>query len=128
MRTAIIAAITALASLPASADIVRHSSIPKALWGTWAVSADACQQSNGSSIVLSEKAYGSSELQCAVDWVSEMPSGQGPVYSARLQCSPAKGPGEKTFSNMVLVAKDSNQISIGANLDNLKIHQRCFPS
>ena len=127
MRTIIVAAIAVLASLPAFADIVRHSSVPKALWGTWAVNAEACQQDKKSSITLSEKAYDNSDLQCAVDWVSEMPSGRGPVYSARLLCSPAKEPGKKTPSNVVLLAKDNDQLSIGADLDNLKIHQRCSP-
>lgn len=127
MRTTIVAAIAALASLPAFADIVRHSSVPEALWGTWAVNAEACQQENKSSITLSKKAYSNSDLQCAVDWVSEMPSGQGPIYSARLLCSPAKGSGEKTPSNLVLLSKDNNKLSIGADLDHLKVHQRCSP-
>src|SRR6476620_694383 len=128
VRTIIIASIAVLASLPVFADIVRHSGIPNALWGTWAVNAEACQQDSKSSITLSEKAYGNSDLQCIVDWVSEMPSGQGPVYSARLLCSPTKGSGEKTPSNVVLLSKANNQLSIGTDIYNLKIHQRCSPA
>src|SRR6516164_593809 len=104
---------------------VRLSAIPETYWGTWVPAAEICQDANKSAIVLSAKAYVTSAVNCAVDYVAETPSPKGPIYSARLQCSNMAKPAPKTATNLIIRPSDTNQISMGATFDGLKPYQRC---
>jgi hypothetical protein len=79
--------IVALLPQVANAHVVRHSSIPQALWGTWTTAGVTCADGDKTAIVLSAKAYVSPAASCTVDSVSETPGEQGATYSARLQCT-----------------------------------------
>ena len=70
---------------------VRLSAIPEAYWGTWVPAAEMCQDADKSAIVFSAKAYVTSAVRCAVEYVAETASPKGPIYSARLQCSNTAG-------------------------------------
>ena len=72
---------------------VRLSAIPETYWGTWVPTAEICQDANKSAIVLSAKAYVTSAVNCAVDFVAEAPSPKGPIYSARFLCDAVFGCG-----------------------------------
>ena len=129
MRTSgLLAVVAVFVSHAALADVKRHKSIPAPLWGSWAPSAEACNKTDKSVIALSAKSYVSSEVNCSVDWVSETPGARGSIYSAHLQCSGTAERAQKTFSNIVLLPKDANQLSIGADFSSLKIYQRCLAS
>jgi hypothetical protein len=86
-RTGIFTLCAVLAPQVAAAYGVRLSAIPEAYRGTWVPTAEICQDADKSGIVLSAKAYVTSAVSCAVDYVAETPSSKGPIYSARLQCS-----------------------------------------
>jgi hypothetical protein len=107
---------------------VRLSAIPETYWGTWVPAAEICQDANKSTIILSAKAYVTSAVNCAVDYVAETPSQKGPIYSARLQCSNIGGQAPKKATNLIIRPGDANQISMGAAFDSLKPYQRCSPS
>ena len=104
---------------------VRLSAIPETYWGTWVPTAEICQDANKSAIVLSAKAYVTSAVNCAVDFVAEAPSPKGPIYSARLQCSNMAGQEPKKAANLIIRPGDTNQISMGPAFDSLKPYQRC---
>jgi hypothetical protein len=107
---------------------VRLSAIPQTYWGTWVPAAEICQDANKSAIILAAKAYVTSAVNCAVDYVAETPSPKGPIYSARLQCSNMAGLATKKVTNLIIRPGDANQISMGAAFDSLKPYQRCSAS
>ena len=127
-RTGIFALCAALAPQVAGSYGVRLSAIPEAYWGTWVPAAEICQDANKSTIILSAKAYVTSAVNCAVDYVAATPSPKGPIYSARLQCSNIGGQAPKKATNLIIRPSDANQISMGAAFDSLKPYQRCSPS
>jgi hypothetical protein len=123
--TGVVAVAVLLAGQAAVADVVRHKAVPVPLRGTWASSADDCNKSDKSVITLSADRYAGSDAHCAVLWVSETAGARGTVYSARMRCSnKEKGSGE-VISNLVLMPKDTDQISAGSTFDSLKTYQRC---
>jgi hypothetical protein len=118
-----------LAYAAAVADIVRHASVPDALRGTWAPSAEDCDRrdkdKDKSVITLAAKSYDGADGSCAVAWVSETPSPQGPRYSARLQCKATTGQEGASATNVLILPKDQNQVSMGPGFDSLKVYRRC---
>jgi hypothetical protein len=64
-----LAVITFLIPQVATAQLVRHNSIPEAYWGTWAPADANCQDANKPSIALSEHAYESSTTSCVVKYL-----------------------------------------------------------
>jgi hypothetical protein len=127
-KTGILALCAVLAPQVAASYGVRLSAIPEAYWGTWVPAAEICQDANKSAIVLSAKAYVTSAVSCAVDYVAETPSPKGPIYSARLQCSNLAGEAPKKVVNLIIRSGDTNQISMGPGFDSLKSYQRCSAS
>ena len=123
--TAVLAIVATLASFTASADVKRHEFIPEALAGSWAPSAEGCDKTDGSVIVLSAKSYVRSGASCSVDWVAETAGARGPIYSAHLQCPGASEGARKTASNVILVPTGSDQLSVGAEFSSLKTYRRC---
>src|SRR5262249_49972882 len=110
----------------ATAHVVRHSSIPQAYWGQWSASGGACADADKTSLVLSAKAYSSSDTRCAVDFVSETPAQGGPTYSARLLCTNAAGGTQKKpVKNLIIRPGNDGQISVGPGFDSLTTYQRC---
>jgi hypothetical protein len=121
---AIVAFAAALLSGPSVADTVRHASLPERLWGKWAPSADLCQDDKAF-IVLSEKAYVSSEASCAIRWVTETAGARGPIYSVHVQCSKPKFNEPKTETNLMMMSNYDGQLSVGDDFKNLRIYERC---
>ncbi len=127
-RTGIFALCVVFVPQVAASYGVRLSAIPEAYWGTWVPAAEICQDANKSAIVLSAKAYVTSAVSCAVDYVAEAPSQKGPIYSARLQCSNLTGQSPKKGANLIIRPGETNQISMGPAFDSLKPYQRCSAS
>ena len=124
IRTGILALCAVLAPQVAVSYGVRLSAIPEAYWGTWVPAAEMCQDAERSAIVLSAKAYVTSPVRCAVEYVAETAT-KGPIYSARLQCSSTAGWTLKKGANIIIRPRDTNQISIGPAFDSLKPYRRC---
>ena len=80
----------------ATADVVRHATIPASLWGTWALNLDDCNNADNV-IVLSAKGRDSSEVKCTVDWVSQTPGARGSIFSAHLHCRRTANGSDKTI-------------------------------
>jgi hypothetical protein len=126
MRAAGLLTVVAVFLSPtASADVKRHISIPESLWGSWAPSAETCDQAGKSIIALAAKSYVSPEASCTVDWVAETPGARGPIYSAHLRCSGTAEPARKAVSNVILLPTDSERLSVGADFSSLKGYRRC---
>jgi hypothetical protein len=107
---------------------VRHTTIPESFWGRWAPGTEVCKNADKSVIVLSATTYVSSEANCTVDWVAETAGARGPIYSARIQCSNRAGKAQRTISDLIILPRDANQISVGSEFGSLKIYQRCSPN
>jgi hypothetical protein len=123
MRKAVVLAVVAtLVSHVASADIVRHGSIPESYTGTWIASAET----EKSVIVLSAKTYVGPEANCSVDWVSQTAGGRGSIYAAHLQCvDRAEGGANKTPANLIIWPETADRIAVGPEFTRLKIFDRC---
>ena len=120
MRKAALLAMIALGgSQPAIADIVRRSALPEPLWGTWVSNDGNC--GDASTIVVSGKNYTNSGLQCDIRAISETAGANGPVYSARMQCS--KQPAAQ--KSLIISPKDATHLLAGASFESLKTFRRC---
>ena len=128
IRKGILALCAVLAPQVAVSYGVRLSAIPEAYWGTWVPTAEICKDADKSAIVLSAKAYVTSAVTCAVNYVAETPTPKGPIYSARLQCSNVAGRAPKKVANLIIRQGDADQISMGPTFDSLKPYQRCSAS
>jgi hypothetical protein len=123
-KVALLAVFALVASDVATADVVRHGSIPEAYRGMWM--ADAGTEPEKSVIALSAKTFVSREANCGVNWVSQTAGARGSIYSAHLQCfNPADGAGKKTVSNLIIWPHDINQIAAGPEFTKLTIFHRC---
>jgi hypothetical protein len=126
MRIAIPLVVSIAISSPAAiADVKRHASIPEALQGSWATSADACRSADKSAVALAAKTYAGPAGNCTVMWVSETASPGGAIYSARLRCPNQRTQQEWSESDLVIRPDDTDQISVGPDFSSLKIYQRC---
>ena len=121
-----LAVITFLIPQLATAQLVRHNSIPEAYWGTWAPADANCQDTSKSSIALSEHAYESSTTSCVVKYVRRTPGPTGPNCSARLQCTGREGQAQtEAIANLIIRPSDPDRIFMGAEFASLKLYQRC---
>jgi hypothetical protein len=124
-KTVLVAVIAMLLSRVATADVVRHGSIPESYTGTWIAAAETGQDK--SVIVLSGKMYFSREAACSVDWVSQTAGARGSIYSAHLQCvSLVEKAKTKTVANLIIWPENINRIAVGPEFKNLTSFQRCF--
>ena len=124
--TVSLAVITFLIPQVASAQLVRHNSIPEAYWGTWAPADANCQDANKPTIALSEHAYESSTTSCVVKYVRGTPGPKGPTCSARLQCADRGAQAQtETIANLIIRPSDPDRIFMGAEFASLKLYQRC---
>jgi hypothetical protein len=123
-KVALLAVFALVAADVATADVVRHGSIPEAYRGAWM--AGAGPEPEKSVIVLSAQMYVSREASCSVNWVSQTAGARGSIYSAHLQCfNPADRAGQKTVSNLIIWPHDINQIAAGPDFTKLTIFHRC---
>src|ERR1700757_2585238 len=123
-KAAILTVFAVFVSEAATADVVRHGSIPESYRGTWV--AGAGTEPEKSVIVLSAKTYVSREAICSVDWVSQTAGARGSIYSAHLQCfNPAERTGDKTLSTLIIWPDNDNQIAVGREFTSLRIFYRC---
>ncbi len=115
----------AVSSQAAIADIKRYASVPEALQGSWATSADACKNAGKSAVALAAKTYAGPAGNCAVMWVSETAGPHGALYSARLRCPNDDTQQKWSESNLVIRPDDTNQMSVGPDFSNLTTYHRC---
>ncbi|WP_375787561.1 hypothetical protein ACE10Z_08715 [Bradyrhizobium sp. Pha-3] len=126
MRIVIPLVVSLVISSPvAIAGVKRLASIPEALLGSWAPSADACKNADKSAVALTDKTYAGPAGNCTVMWVSETAGPQGSIYSARLRCPNERAQQEWAESDLIIRPGDTNQISVGVDFNNLKTYQRC---
>jgi hypothetical protein len=104
---------------------VRHTTIPESFWGSWAPGTDACKNADKSVIVLSANTYVTPEANCTVEWVAETAGARGPIYSAHIQCSKRAGKAQRMKSDLIILPRNANQFSLGAEFGSLKTYQRC---
>jgi hypothetical protein len=122
--TSLLALIAAFSLQVADAREIRRDAIPKAFWGTWATSADACKTGDKSAIVLTVKSYAGPAGSCDVDFVMETPGQGGATYSARMRC-PGAQPQTRTVANLIIRPGADGQISLGPTFDSLAAHRPC---
>ena len=114
----LLAVISMFMSDVATADVVRHGSIPERYRGTWVGAEESI-------IVLSANSYVSREANCSVKWVSQTAGARGSIYSARLDCfSPAGRAGTTVSSDLIIWPENTDQIAVGPDFKNLRVFRR----
>lgn len=122
MHKIMFAAFGILASAQAaSADIVRHSTVPQALQGKWATSADGCAGPASQQIILTPDKVG----ECPIDSVSEEPTSEGVLYSALMRCPNSAGAGAPNVKTLMLIPKGRGQMSAGSAFGQMQTYQLC---
>src|SRR5215467_2677535 len=110
--------LSVLMSDVATADVVRHNSIPEPYWGTWVGAEESV-------IVLSANSYVSPEANCNVKWVSQTAGARGSIYSAHLHCiSPAGRAGTGVTSDLIIWPENVDQIAVGPDFKSLRVFRR----
>jgi hypothetical protein len=125
-QSAIPTVMVILVSAVATADVVRHSSLPEAYWGTWVGTAEPATE--GAVIMLSAKSYVSGEANCTVDWVSQTASARGSVYAAHLRCINRAKENDRVAENLIIRPNSMDRIEVGSEYANLKSYRRCSPA
>jgi len=124
-KTVLLALVVVLTAPAVSAREIRHDAVPEAFWGTWAPGADACKEKAAPAIVLAKKAYAGPAGSCDIDYVTEIPGRNGPIYSARMRCAGSGATAKKT-ANLIIRPEDAGQaISAGPTFESLVAYRRC---
>jgi hypothetical protein len=124
-RSAGIVLLFALVGSPATAGDVRHLTIPKAVWGTWALKPDQCAANDASLISIREGGGTGPEDNCAVEYVVETAGASGPIFSAHMLCTEKDNPAKSSNRAFIIIPRGDDAISIGSSFDDLKTYYRC---
>ena len=122
---AAILAVSALPSLRADADEVRHTTFPSALVGRWAPSAELCAAKDKSNITVAADGYSTAAGKCSVRWIVETAGSLGPNYAVHAQCEADGQPAKADVVNMILRPEAGDRVSIGTSFTDLKPYLRC---
>jgi hypothetical protein len=104
---------------------VRHLTIPKAVWGTWALKPDQCVANDASLISIREGGGTGPEDNCTVELVVETAGAAGPIYSAHMMCTEKDNPAKFGSRAFIVIPRGDDAISIGSAFDDLKTYYRC---
>ncbi len=126
-RMTLIALVNAALCSPAIAGDVRHLTIPKLIWGTWAPKPDQCA-TNDALISIREGGGAGPEDNCAVEYVVETAGAAGPIYSAHMLCTEKDNPAKSSSKAFIVIPHGDDSMSVGSDFDNLKTYYRCAKS
>ena len=121
---AILATGALLAAPSARAGDVRHPTIPKDAWGTWALNTDFCATNDKSNIIIKEGGGSGPQENCAVEYVVETAGSGGPIYSAHMWCTDKTDPAKKADMTFLVIPR-GDVMRVGTNFDDLKTYNRC---
>jgi hypothetical protein len=123
-RSTLIALLLAVLWSPALAGEVRHLTIPKAVWGTWAPKPDQC--SNDPSLISIREGGGTGpEHNFAVEYVVETAGAAGQIYSAHMMCTEKDNTAKSSNKAFIIIPRGDDSMSVGSDFDNLKTYNRC---
>lgn len=113
----------------ALASDVRILKLPDSVIGSWAPSASACGGSNGGKISISAMQHSTADTTCGIAWITVTASRDGPVYSARSNCTRTKGGKKQPPSYLVVSPRPDNKLLLrmptaGPN-DDMVTYQKC---
>jgi hypothetical protein len=122
---AVVAAVTAIATGAARADALRHTMIPKDVWGTWAAKREFCTSHDKSSLITIRDAGSTGPLEnCVVEYVDEAAGQSGPAYSAHMQCTDKDDPTKVTDGTFIVIPR-GDTLSAGSDFLDLQTFFRC---
>ena len=92
-------ALASLFGVDATASDVRLLKFPGSVIGSWTPAADSCGGSGQGTINISPTQHSSKDVTCKVAWITVTASRDGPVYSARSNCTKVSSPQNKNGKN-----------------------------
>jgi hypothetical protein len=120
------ALVMAVLGAPAArAGDVRHQTIPKDVWGTWALNKDFCASNDKSNISIKEGGGSGPEENCAVEYVVETAGQSGPIYSSHMLCTDKSDPAKKTDKAFIVIPRGNDVMAVGTSFGDLKTYYRC---
>jgi hypothetical protein len=123
--TAVFAIMAAMPMPAARAGDVRHLTIPKVSWGTWALNKDFCSSNDKSNLIIKEGGGSGPQENCAVQYVVETAGQNGPIYSAHMLCTDKSDPAKKTNMAFIVVPRGDDVMAVGTDFGDLKTYYRC---
>jgi len=118
-------AASALLARPAVADIVRRTTIPSVMLGTWAEATEHCATKNQSNVSIELAKYADGSGSCVVQRVVETAGSRGPNYAVHALCTSAKDQSKTQIVNIIIRPQGNDQASMGRSFGALKTYQRC---
>jgi hypothetical protein len=125
MRTASAIMMSVALMATARADIVRHTTFPAALLGTWAEDAQQCATKDKSNVLIESANYGDGSGNCVVRWIVETAGSRGTNYAVHALCTSASQPDKTQTVNIVIRPQSDGRAVMGRSFDNLKTYTRC---
>ena len=129
LKVAMAAMLTAaglVVSQTAKAGDVRHMTIPKDQWGTWALSRDYCTSDDKSNLItIKEGGSTGPQENCAIQYVVETAGAKGPIFSSHMICSDKADAAKKTAMSFIVIPHGQDSMSVGTDFDSLKTYYRC---
>jgi hypothetical protein len=120
---AVVMAIVGTAA-PAKAGDVRHSTIPKSAWGTWALKPELCGTNDNSNLYIKEGGASGPSNDCSVEYVVETAGAGGPIYSTHLWCTAKDDPAMKRSMTFIVILR-GDRLTVGDDFDHLTTYDRC---
>src|SRR5262245_4606258 len=110
-------ALVALFPAGARAGDVRHPTMPKDAWGTWALNRDYCGTNDASHLIIKEGGGTGPRDDCAVEYVVETAGARGPNYSAHMWCTDKSDPAKKASMTFIVIPRGDDSMSVGTTFD-----------
>jgi hypothetical protein len=111
------------------ASDVRVLKFPDSALGSWAPNADSCSGPGRKSVRISPTSHVSADANCQVAWITVTASRDGPVYSARSNCTKDKSGKQEPPSYLVVSPRPDGKLLVrmpGAGPDDeLVTYQKC---
>ena len=120
IAAAVVATATAMATHAARADDVRHTMIPKDVWGTWAAKREFCTSHDKSSLITIKEGGSTGPLDnCVVEYVDEAAGQGGPTYAAHMLCTDKDDPAKVTTRTFIVIPR-GDTLSAGSDCLDLR--------
>jgi hypothetical protein len=125
MRTASLIMLSGLFVQVAHADEIRHATVPNAMLGTWAETAEKCAAKDKTNILIEPTKYRDGGGDCEVRWIIETAGSDGINYAVHSLCTSASLPEKTQIVDIIVRPLGQDRAAMGRSFEDLKNYQRC---
>jgi hypothetical protein len=112
------------------ASDVRILSLPDTVVGTWAPNENACKGPGDQKLSIAAKQHSTADATCEIAWITVTASRDGPAYSARSNCTKAKGGKKEPPSYLVVSPRPDGKLLVrmpsASHDSDMATYQKCL--